>query len=80
MSSPFIDAIIANKPSNEVWMSLEFFPPKTEKGVENLYHMIDHKLANLKPVFADFTWGAGGSTSDLTLDLCIQVICSSCYI
>jgi methylenetetrahydrofolate reductase (NADPH) len=64
--------LIANKPSDEVWISLEFFPPKTEKGVEHLYHMIDTKLKSLHPIFVDFTWGAGGSTSDLTLDLCIQ--------
>lgn len=64
--------IISNKNENEIWMSLEFFPPRTEKGIEHLYHMIETKLNHLKPVFVDFTWGAGGSTSDLTLDLCIQ--------
>lgn len=64
--------IIANKPEGEVWMSLEFFPPRTEKGVEHLYHMIETKLDRLAPVFVDFTWGAGGSTSELTLDLCVQ--------
>jgi methylenetetrahydrofolate reductase (NADPH) len=26
-------------------------------------------MAKQKPLFMDFTWGAGGSTSDLTLDL-----------
>lgn len=25
------------------------------------------------PVYADVTWGAGGSTSDLTLELCIKL-------
>ena len=26
-------------------------------------------MAAQKPLFMDFTWGAGGTTSDLTLDL-----------
>lgn len=26
-----------------------------------------------EPLYADVTWGAGGSTSDLTLDMCIKL-------
>lgn len=26
-----------------------------------------------EPLYADVTWGAGGSTSDLTLELCIKL-------
>ena len=51
----------------------EFFPPRTDKGVDVLYNVIGNKLSALNPVFTDFTWGAGGSTSDLTLELCVQV-------
>jgi methylenetetrahydrofolate reductase (NADPH) len=51
----------------------EFFPPRTEKGVETLYGVVGNKLKALNPIFADFTWGAGGSTSDLTLELCVEV-------
>ena len=29
-------------------------------------------MAEAKPLYVDFTWGAGGSTSDLTLELAIQ--------
>jgi len=50
------------------WVSLEFFPPKTESGVQNLYQRL-HRMKALQPVFADFTWGAGGTTSELTLEL-----------
>jgi len=25
------------------------------------------------PLYADVTWGAGGSTSDLTLDMCVKM-------
>lgn len=26
----------------------------------------------LGPLYVDFTWGAGGTTSDLTMDLCVK--------
>lgn len=48
--------------------SFEFFPPKTAAGVENLYMRID-RLASLEPLFIDITWGAGGSTAELTLQI-----------
>lgn len=32
------------------------------------------KLKPLNPLFTDFTWGAGGSTSDLTVELCQKSI------
>jgi len=48
------------------YFSLEFFPPKTDSGVENLYLRIE-RLTALQPVFVDITWGAGGTTKDLTL-------------
>ncbi|KAJ3224928.1 hypothetical protein HK099_007648 [Clydaea vesicula] len=46
--------------------SFEFFPPKTEIGVMNLYDRMERMYA-LGPEFIDVTWGAGGSTSDLTM-------------
>lgn len=49
--------------------SFEFFPPKTEKGVENLYARLD-RMALLGPAWFDVTWGAGGSTSKLTIEIC----------
>ncbi|KAG6492698.1 hypothetical protein ZIOFF_047663 [Zingiber officinale] len=48
--------------------SFEFFPPKTEEGVENLFDRMDRMVAH-NPSFCDITWGAGGSTADLTLDI-----------
>lgn len=50
------------------FFSFEYFPPKTPEGVENLRKRIV-RMKGLGPMFVDFTWGAGGSTSDLTLDL-----------
>lgn len=50
------------------FFSFEFFPPKTAEGVANLKKRIV-RMKNLNPLFVDFTWGAGGSTADLTLEL-----------
>jgi methylenetetrahydrofolate reductase (NADPH) len=49
--------------------SFEFFPPKTPEGVAALYRTIAEELARLRPTFVSVTYGAGGSTQDLTLDL-----------
>ena len=50
------------------FISFEYFPPKTPEGVEKLHKVID-TMAKQDPLFMDFTWGAGGTTSELTLDL-----------
>lgn len=51
-----------------VVFSFEYFPPKTEDGVDNLFERMDRMVAH-NPSFCDITWGAGGSTADLTLDI-----------
>eukprot|EP00903_Cladosiphon_okamuranus_P011186 g10555.t1 len=53
------------------FQSLEFFPPRTDTGVKNLMDRLGRMKAT-KPLFVDFTWGAGGSTADLTLDLTLR--------
>eukprot|EP00049_Salpingoeca_infusionum_P026010 m.23206 g.23206 ORF g.23206 m.23206 type:complete len:331 (+) comp8462_c0_seq2:74-1066(+) len=53
-------------------VSFEFFPPKTEAGIHNLVERIG-RFKHQAPIFMDVTWGAGGTTSELTLDLCIQM-------
>jgi methylenetetrahydrofolate reductase (NADPH) len=49
------------------YYSFEFFPPKTEAGLDNLLTRIDRMTRRLDPLFVDVTWGAGGSTSARTL-------------
>ena len=51
---------------SEPFFSFEFFPPKTEAGVDNLYLRMERMTA-MEPIFVDITWGAGGSTKDLTM-------------
>ena len=48
--------------------SFEFFPPRTTEAVETLYQTI-RDLESYMPHFVSVTYGAGGSTRDLTHDL-----------
>lgn len=57
---------------DRVTFSFEYFPPRTDEGVENLYERMDRMVAH-QPLFCDITWGAGGSTADLTLDIAIKM-------
>lgn len=52
--------------------SFEFFPPKTEAGVRSLYATV-RELASLRPSFVSVTYGAGGSTRELTIDLVTRI-------
>ena len=61
-----IDDLLAEGPT----LSLEFFPPKTDRGVANLLETID-ALEDLDPDFVSVTYGAGGSTRDRTRDLVV---------
>lgn len=46
----------------------EFFPPKTDAGYRNLLARL-HRMLALNPLFVSVTWGAGGLTSEKSLDL-----------
>lgn len=52
--------------------SFEFFPPKTEQGVRTLFATAE-ELAALGPSFVSVTYGAGGSTRELTVDLVARI-------
>jgi methylenetetrahydrofolate reductase (NADPH) len=52
--------------------SFEFFPPRTRDGAEQLYAtMVD--LVPLQPSYVSVTYGAGGSTRELTHGLIIRI-------
>ena len=57
---------------NETTFSFEFFPPKTEKAWESLYSTIT-QLEELNPSFVSVTYGAGGSTREMTHDLVVRI-------
>ncbi|KAI5965161.1 MET12 [Candida pseudojiufengensis] len=52
----------------EKFISFEFFPPKTDSGFRNLLARLN-RLSAFNPLFITVTWGAGGSTSEKSLDL-----------
>jgi len=58
-----------NNNPNKPFFSFEYFPPKTETGLLNLYDRFD-RMAVVNPMWIDVTWGAGGSTADSTLEIC----------
>lgn len=53
--------------------SFEFFPTKTEVGLEKLLHNAQLLSATCKPAFFSCTYGAGGSTRDRTFDTVLQL-------
>ena len=63
-------------------LSVEFFPPKTDKGEENLFNEVE-VIKRLNPAFCSVTYGAGGSTREKTVELvdrihresCLEVMC-----
>ncbi|KAI5854378.1 methylenetetrahydrofolate reductase-domain-containing protein [Tricharina praecox] len=66
---------IAALPPGDVYHSLEFFPPKTEMGLQNLTARLERMALALRPLFVTVTWGAGGSTATKSLQL--AEICQS---
>ncbi|HOQ11343.1 MAG TPA: methylenetetrahydrofolate reductase [NAD(P)H] [Spirochaetota bacterium] len=57
---------------HKISFSFEFFPPKTEKGSEALFKTIS-ELVPLNPAYVSVTYGAGGSSRDLTHDLIVKI-------
>lgn len=63
-----IDKLSANTPA----FSFEFFPPKDEAGVERLFETVA-RLQVYDPAYVSVTYGAGGSTRRLTVDLVTRI-------
>jgi methylenetetrahydrofolate reductase (NADPH) len=59
-----IDKLSAKPPA----FSFEFFPPKDEAGVDRLFETVA-RLKAFDPAYVSVTYGAGGSTRRLTVDL-----------
>lgn len=59
-----IDAIRANKQ----FISFEFFPPKSREDWPAFFQTVQ-RLAQLKPLFASVTYGAGGSANAESLEI-----------
>ncbi|HYQ15478.1 MAG TPA: methylenetetrahydrofolate reductase [NAD(P)H] [Polyangiaceae bacterium] len=53
-------------------ISFEFFPPKDQDGVQRLFQTVA-ELAPLAPAYVSVTYGAGGSTRQLTVELVARI-------
>jgi methylenetetrahydrofolate reductase (NADPH) len=53
-------------------LSFELFPPKRDGNLESLFATIE-ELKNLRPDFVSVTYGAGGSSRDLTYDIALRL-------
>lgn len=70
---PKIIDLLKKEPESKIaHVSLEYFPPRTEQGVQNLHARMDRMLINTKSLYTDTTWGAGGSTADLSLQIALH--------
>ena len=58
--------------AHPVTLSFEFFPPKSDTGAESLFNTIA-ELEPLRPSFVSVTYGAGGSTREVTHDLVVRL-------
>ena len=63
-----LDILKPGKPT----VSFEFFPPKTAESQQALYDTI-RALEKIHPNFVSVTYGAGGSTRNLTHDLVLRL-------
>ncbi len=53
-------------------LSFEVFPPKTDTAFENVRAAVE-EIAKLRPSFMSVTYGAGGGTSQYTLDIAKKI-------
>jgi methylenetetrahydrofolate reductase (NADPH) len=60
-----VDELLANK---RPVFSIEFFPPKTEEGLVQLFETVE-ALKPLAPDYVSVTYGAGGGTRDGTVEV-----------
>ena len=61
-----IDQLLRNR--TEPSFSFEFFPPKTPEGEQKLFETVE-TLRDLEPTYVSVTYGAGGGTRALTVDI-----------
>lgn len=64
--------IIDRLNEDNIHISFEVFPPKTDEGYDNVIAAVD-KIAELNPAFISVTYGAGGGTSKNTAKIASHI-------
>jgi methylenetetrahydrofolate reductase (NADPH) len=65
-----IDELLAQ--NHRPVFSFEFFPPKTEEGLRNLFDAVG-ELRSLRPDYVSVTYGAGGGTRHKTIEIVSRI-------
>jgi len=68
----FLMTLSAAYGAGKFGLSFELFPPKTAQGVTNLFQHVA-RLVEFQPSYITCTYGAGGSTQELTLEIVARV-------
>ena len=63
---------LSEEMKNKTLLSFELFPPKTEKGLQNLPGTIDH-LMKYNPSYISCTYGAGGGNVGANREVCQMI-------
>jgi methylenetetrahydrofolate reductase (NADPH) len=66
-------AIVSSLRAPKPTLSFEFFPPKNDRGAEELLETV-HELSKLDPSFVSVTYGAGGTTRNRTRKVVQRII------
>ncbi|MEJ6719263.1 MAG: methylenetetrahydrofolate reductase (NADPH) [Akkermansiaceae bacterium] len=66
-------AILSSLRAQRPTLSFEFFPPKNDKGSQELLDTV-HELGKLDPAFVSVTYGAGGTTRERTREVVQRII------
>jgi len=70
-------AILSSLRAQRPTLSFEFFPPKNDKGSQELLDTV-HELGKLDPAFVSVTYGAGGTTRERTREVVQRIIKDTC--
>jgi len=66
-----VDAVVDHERRGATWIAFEYFPPRTDEGKAVLMNERMAAMKKHKPLYVDVTWGAGGTTSESTMELCV---------
>lgn len=61
-----------DKNGKKNFYSFEYFPARTVQGIDNLLDRIE-RMATTNPLWIDVTWSAGGTSSEITLEVCCHL-------